>query len=66
MSQELGLNDAWYSVWFRWLGDALSGEWGTSRVFAQPVADIYLFMLLQGGCQGEGEHTGRACVGLRG
>lgn len=25
--------------------------------------DIYLFMLLQGGCQGEGERTGRACVG---
>lgn len=40
MSQELGLNDAWYSVWFRWLGDALSGEWGTSRVFAQPVATV--------------------------
>lgn len=40
LAQELGLNDAWYSVWFRWLGDALGGDWGTSRVFAQPVATV--------------------------
>ncbi|PQZ89081.1 ABC transporter permease [Arthrobacter sp. MYb227] len=40
LAQELGLNDTWYSVWFRWIGDALSGDWGTSRLFAQPVATV--------------------------
>lgn len=40
LAQELGLNEAWYSVWFRWIGQALSGDWGTSRVYAQPVATV--------------------------
>lgn len=40
LAQELGLNDSWYSVWGQWVSHAFQGDWGTSRVFAQPVATV--------------------------
>lgn len=40
LARELGLNDAWYAIWWRWLGGALHGDFGVSRVFGQPVAQV--------------------------
>ncbi|RAX49132.1 ABC transporter permease [Arthrobacter sp. AQ5-05] len=40
LAAELGLNDAWYAIWGRWASGALHGEWGTSRLFGQPVVDV--------------------------
>ena len=40
LAQELGLNDSWYAVWARWFTDALGGDWGTSRLYGQPVAEV--------------------------
>lgn len=40
LAHELGLNDAWYAVWARWFTDALGGDWGTSRLYGQPVAEV--------------------------
>ncbi|MFF5792906.1 ABC transporter permease [Paeniglutamicibacter sp. NPDC012692] len=40
LAQELGLNDAWYAVWARWFTDALGGDWGISRLYGQPVAEV--------------------------
>ncbi|WP_083411186.1 ABC transporter permease [Arthrobacter sp. UCD-GKA] len=36
----LGLNDAWYAIWGRWASGALRGDWGISRLFGQPVAQV--------------------------
>ena len=38
LAQQLGLDDAWYAIWGRWAAAASHGDWGTSRVFGQPVA----------------------------
>ncbi len=40
LAHELGLNDSWYMVWARWFTDALGGDWGTSRLHGQPVAEV--------------------------
>lgn len=40
LAHELGLNDSWYTVWARWFTDALGGDWGTSRLHGQPVAEV--------------------------
>jgi peptide/nickel transport system permease protein len=40
LAAQLGLNDAWYAIWGRWVSGALQGDWGTSRVFGQPVAQV--------------------------
>ncbi len=40
LADHLGLNDAWYAIWGRWASGVLHGDWGTSRVFGQPVAQV--------------------------
>lgn len=40
LAQELGLNDSWYGLWAHWFGNALQGDWGTSRLYAQPVSEV--------------------------
>ncbi|EMQ96905.1 ABC transporter permease [Paeniglutamicibacter gangotriensis] len=40
LAVQLGLNDAWYAIWGRWIGSVVRGDWGTSRVFGQPVAQV--------------------------
>ncbi|WP_411730657.1 ABC transporter permease [Paeniglutamicibacter sp.] len=40
LARELGLNDAWYAIWGRWVGGALHGDWGVSRLYGQPVAQV--------------------------
>lgn len=40
LAAELGLNDAWYAIWGRWVGGVLQGDWGISRVYGQPVAQV--------------------------
>ena len=40
LALELGLNDAWYAIWGRWVGGALHGDWGVSRIYGQPVAQV--------------------------
>lgn len=40
LSLRLGLNDAWYAIWGRWVSGAVHGDWGTSRLFGQPVAQV--------------------------
>ena len=40
LTAQLGLNDAWYAIWWRWVSGIFRGDWGTSRVFGQPVAQV--------------------------
>lgn len=40
LSQQLGLDDAWWQVWLRWLAAVLRGDWGVSRIHARPVAEV--------------------------
>ena len=35
-----GLNDPWYTQYWRWITSMLSGDFGTSQVFYRPVIDI--------------------------
>lgn len=37
---ELGLDDSWFSSWVGWLGSALHGDLGTSRMLARPVTEV--------------------------
>ncbi|MDY2920336.1 MAG: ABC transporter permease [Lentihominibacter sp.] len=38
--QRLGLDDSLITQYFRWLGDALHGDFGISYQYRQPVADV--------------------------
>lgn len=40
--EQLGLNDSFFEQYWRWLTDALGGDFGTSIVHGQPVVDIIL------------------------
>ncbi|WP_085956020.1 ABC transporter permease [Kineosphaera limosa] len=41
LAEQLGINDAWYAVWWRWVGDVVvRGDLGQSRSLARPVADV--------------------------
>lgn len=40
LRETLGLDDPWYQQYLRWMGDLLTGDLGTSRVYGQPVADV--------------------------
>ncbi|MCS3491702.1 peptide/nickel transport system permease protein [Arthrobacter sp. JUb119] len=37
---ELGLDDSWFGAWLGWLGSAVHGELGTSRMLARPVTEV--------------------------
>lgn len=41
LARELGLNDHWWAIWWRWLeGVVTRWDWGQSRSMAQPVAQV--------------------------
>lgn len=42
LSEQLGLNEPWYLTWWHWAGDALQGDFGFSRLYAQPVRDVLI------------------------
>lgn len=40
LREAAGLNDPWYTQYFRWIGNALQGDMGSSYLYKMPVADI--------------------------
>ncbi|WEG73158.1 oligopeptide ABC transporter permease [Vagococcus intermedius] len=40
MREAAGLNDPWYTQYFRWIGNALHGDFGTSFLYKLPVSTI--------------------------
>ena len=38
MREAAGLNDPWYTQYFRWIGNALKGDFGQSFIYKLPVA----------------------------
>lgn len=41
LAAQLGLDDSWVAIWFRWAGDAvLHGDLGQSRSLARPVSQV--------------------------
>lgn len=40
LSEALSLETPWYSAWWQWIGSALTGDFGHSRVFRQPVTAV--------------------------
>lgn len=37
---ELGLDQSWFASWIGWLGSAVRGDLGTSRMLARPVTEV--------------------------
>jgi ABC-type dipeptide/oligopeptide/nickel transport system permease component len=42
LRQTLGLNDPLFVQYGRWIGGMLTGDWGRSLVFKEPIADLLL------------------------
>jgi len=40
MREEAGLNDPWPEQYFRWIGNALQGDFGSSFLYKLPVATL--------------------------
>ncbi len=40
MREAAGLNDPWYTQYFRWIGNALQGDFGNSFLYKLPVSTI--------------------------
>ena len=40
MREAAGLNDPWYEQYFRWIGNALHGDFGHSFIFKLPVSTL--------------------------
>ena len=40
MREAAGLNDPWYTQYFRWIGNALKGDFGQSFIFKLPVSTL--------------------------
>lgn len=40
MRDQMGLNDPFFTQYFRWLGNCLHGDFGTSYSFSKPVVDL--------------------------
>ncbi|MFV0560045.1 MAG: oligopeptide ABC transporter permease [Enterococcus sp.] len=40
MKQAAGLNDPWYTQYFRWIGNALHGDFGRSFIYKLPVSTL--------------------------
>ncbi|AYW45835.1 oligopeptide ABC transporter permease [Tetragenococcus koreensis] len=40
MREAAGLNDPWYQQYFRWIGNALQGDFGDSFLYRMPVANL--------------------------
>ena len=45
MRDEMGLNDPFFTQYFRWLGNCLHGDFGTSYSLNKPVVDLLLARL---------------------
>ena len=43
MREGAGLNDPWYEQYFRWIGNALHGDFGHSFIFKLPVSTLILW-----------------------
>lgn len=41
MSAALGLDRSWWQAWLAWASDLVRGDWGHSRVYRQPVAQVF-------------------------
>ena len=46
MRSEMGLNDPFLTQYFRWLGNCLHGDFGTSYMLNKPVVDLLVARLL--------------------
>ncbi|MGP9780886.1 ABC transporter permease [Glutamicibacter sp. AOP12-B1-11] len=42
LNEQLGLDTPWFLMWWRWAVDAVHGDWGFSRLYAQPVREVLL------------------------
>jgi len=42
LRESLGLNDPLYVQYLRWIGGMLTGDWGTSLVFKEPIGPLLL------------------------
>ncbi|MGO2051931.1 ABC transporter permease [Glutamicibacter sp. 287] len=42
LNEQLGLDNPWFLMWWRWAVDAVQGNWGFSRLYAQPVREVLL------------------------
>lgn len=42
LRESLGLNDPLFMQYFRWIGGMVTGDWGTSLVFKEPIAPLLL------------------------
>ncbi|HCT96702.1 oligopeptide ABC transporter permease [Vagococcus sp.] len=40
LREAAGLNDPWYEQYFRWIGNAVQGDFGSSYLYKLPVADL--------------------------
>ncbi|WP_122646183.1 oligopeptide ABC transporter permease [Enterococcus mediterraneensis] len=40
LREAAGLNDPWYTQYFRWIGNALHGDFGRSFIYKLPVANL--------------------------
>ncbi|MDN3483357.1 ABC transporter permease [Arthrobacter sp. APC 3897] len=40
LAEALNLETSWFSAWLQWIGSALTGDLGYSRVFRQPVTAV--------------------------
>lgn len=40
LREQAGLNDPWYVQYFRWIGNAIHGDFGQSFLYKRPVADL--------------------------
>lgn len=41
MAQQLGLDAPWWQAWWTWLSDAVTGDFGYSRIFNAPVTTVF-------------------------
>ncbi|WP_404288595.1 ABC transporter permease [Glutamicibacter arilaitensis] len=42
LNEQLGLDNPWFLTWWRWVANAVQGDWGFSRLYAQPVREVLL------------------------
>ncbi|MGH2233680.1 ABC transporter permease, partial [Enterococcus faecalis] len=40
LREAAGINDPWYEQYFRWIGNALHGDFGHSFIFKLPVSTL--------------------------
>lgn len=40
LAARLGTDQPWWQLWWQWLTDGATGDWGFSRLYAQPVTQV--------------------------